>query len=130
MQTIFKWRIWLLTLSFLTGLTSFFLNKRRYPDRSPMFWLLKTIADTSLVSVLCAFPILTPLVVIFSTMWFINKLKLTEVPGAIAAFFMSMLLSSMIGRALEVILLLGVLSIDIVTGRFLKEYSYTKSLEK
>ncbi len=122
MQTITKWQIWWASLVACAGFVCAAMNTKRYPDKSFPWILGKTLLDLSVVFTLCLVPALTPLMIAFIVMWSIHRMKLNGVYATVVGFFTGLLLSTLAGRILEIVFFLGVWSVEVFTGRLLRNW--------
>lgn len=122
MSATARWRAVVGAVCGLTVIATFVVNRRRYPKESLIFVAKKTALDVSVLGLLCAFPVLTPLLITFTVMWLMSFLKLDGVYEKVAAFFSGMALGFLSLYVLEVVIGLGIFSVNVFTGRFLEEW--------
>lgn len=118
-----RYRLYFGTLAAMLGSFSFIINRKRYPGFSLRQLGMKTALDLGMLGILAFIPLLTPLLVVWSTMWIAGQVKWKDnVWQSIGLFFTGLSLGWLASRALEVILVAGLFSVDLFTGRFVRNF--------
>lgn len=114
---------WTMLASAALGI-SVLWNKRNYPDQSWSWVVGKTVLDLGLLAILTAF--LPALVLAYSCMFvldLLNKYTGTDrVLRMTAAVLTGLALTTVAGRFIEILVLIGAAAMDLVTGRLLYLY--------
>jgi len=121
-----RFRAYFVSLAFVLGTISFIVNRRRYPEMSLGHVLLKATADLGIVGILGLVPVLTPLLVVWSVSWILGMLKGDGPVKSTIGFFLGLILGAVSSYVLEVVLVLGIVSSDLLTGRFLTYFRREK----
>jgi len=106
------------TVAFLAAVVA---NRRRYPEMAPWQVVAKSCADFSLVAILAAIPLLTPLLIGWTVMWLMERIRQDAPFRLLTAFGLSLVLGFLASWCLEALILLGVVGIDVFSGTFLRK---------
>jgi hypothetical protein len=94
-------------------------NWKKYPERSKAWLAYKSAADVGLASGLAwLFP---PLLIAFSVGWILQRTRRDTVIQTIVGVVSSVSLAALSAWAMELFILVGIVSIDQVTGRLVRE---------
>jgi len=115
-----KWHAYWAVLAAAMLAVNFWRNRRKYRGESRLWVAGKSFADTSLVCLLAVF--CPPLLIAYSVLWlvqFVSEDPLWKTTFSVVA---GISLAAIGGWFLEAVLIVGLFSIDIVTGRFLRHW--------
>jgi hypothetical protein len=98
------------------------LNRRagKYRGESKLWVAGKSVVDTSLVCLLAIF--CPPLLIAYSVLWLVQLVSDDPIWKTTFSVIAGISLAAIGGRLLEAVLVVGLFSIDIVTGRFLHHW--------
>ena len=98
-------------------------NRRKYYGESRLWVAGKSVADTSLVCLLAIF--CPPLLIAYSVLWLVQFVSDDPIWETTFSVIAGISLAAIGGWLLEAVLIVGLFSIDIVTGRFLHHWRRT-----
>ena len=118
-----KWHAYWAGLAGAMLAMSFWRNHRKYRGE-PRLWVAgKSFADTTLVGLLAVF--CAPLLIAYSVMWLVQFVSDEPIWKTTFSVIAGVSLVAVGGWLLEAVLIVGLFSIDIVTGRFLHHWRRT-----
>jgi hypothetical protein len=115
-----KWHAYWAGLAAAMLAVNIWRNHRKYCGESKLWVAGKSFADTSLVCLLAIFCL--PLLIAYSVLWlvqFVSDAPLWKTTFSVVA---GISLAAIGGWLLEAVLIVGLFSIDVVTGRFLHHW--------
>ena len=95
-------------------------NRRKYRGESRLWVAGKSLADTSLVCLLAIF--CPPLLIAYSVLWLVQFVSDDPLWKTSFSVIAGISLAAIGGWLLEAVLIVGLFSIDVVTGRFMHHW--------
>ena len=115
-----KWHAYWIGLAGAMLAVNFWRNHRKYRGESRPWVAGKSLADTSLVCLLAIF--CPPLLIAYSVLWLVQFVSDDPLWKTTFSVIAGISLAAIGGWLLEAVLIVGLFSIDVVTGRFLHHW--------
>ena len=118
-----KWHAYWAGLAGAMLAVNFWRNRRKYRGESELWVAGKSVVDTSLVCLLAIF--CPPLLIAYSVLWLVQFVSDNPLWKTTFSVIAGISLAAIGGWLLEAVLIVGLFSIDVVTGRFLHHWRRT-----
>jgi hypothetical protein len=115
-----KWHAYWAGLAGAMLAVNFWRNRRKYCGESKLWVAGKSFADTSLVCLLAVF--CPPLLIAYSVLWLVQFVSDDPLWKTTFSVIAGVSLAAIGGWLLEAVLIVGLFSIDVVTGRFMHHW--------
>lgn len=121
-----KWKLyWASMISIMVGLV-FWKNHRLYPGKGYTWWITKTVVEAGILVIVTMYaPVL---LVVYGSMWITESINIKSNKLKIGlGVLIGMMLALLADLVLEVLVVLGIFSIELVSRDFIKYYLERRS---